>query len=551
MMPALARRWNLETALLAVLAAGVSVVAILFNIRHGNLLLYGDAVAHINIARRVFDSRTPGLLHLGTVWLPLPHLLMLPFLLSHSLWRSGIGGSIPSLLAFVAGVLGVFRLVRDALSADGQAEPSVRASAWLAALIFAANPNVIYLQTTAMTEVLYLALFIWAMVFFGEFVRQAFRIDEDMRLASSRALVKCAWCLAAASLTRYDGWCLSVAIGAAATWVVLRARDESAVLSRGLRNFILLIAAVPIFWFGYNAAIYRNPLEFANGPYSARALDQKAYRSGQSPHPGSHDIKVATSFFLKSTELNLAPGNGGRIWLALALAGTLVAPLLDRRLAMLALLWIPLPFYILSIAYGGVPIFLPVWWPFSYYNLRYGLQLLPAIAVFVAVAFYFFIVLVRSPVARVMIASVFFLFVVENYLAVAKARPVCLLEAQLNSRSRIQLESVLASRLQRLPAGSIILMYLGDHVGALQQAGIPLRRVIQEGNHRTWRQPFDPQGLWERALADPGAHVDYVVAFDGDPVSSAAPLASLKVLSEIDAPGQPRARLFATHPSAR
>ena len=45
-------------------------------------MLYGDAVAHINIARRVFDSRTPGLLQLGTVWLPLPHLLMIPFLIS-------------------------------------------------------------------------------------------------------------------------------------------------------------------------------------------------------------------------------------------------------------------------------------------------------------------------------------------------------------------------------------------------------------------------------------------------------------------------------------
>ena len=87
----------------------------LFYLRRGDVLLYGDAVAHINIARRVFDSRTPGLLQLGTVWLPLPHLLMIPFLLSNWMWQTGVGGSIPSMVAYVFGAVGIFRLVRSAL----------------------------------------------------------------------------------------------------------------------------------------------------------------------------------------------------------------------------------------------------------------------------------------------------------------------------------------------------------------------------------------------------------------------------------------------------
>jgi hypothetical protein len=64
----------------------VSTVAILltaaslaFCARHGYLLLYGDAVAHLHIARRIFDSSNPGFSQLGSVWLPLPHLLLLPF----------------------------------------------------------------------------------------------------------------------------------------------------------------------------------------------------------------------------------------------------------------------------------------------------------------------------------------------------------------------------------------------------------------------------------------------------------------------------------------
>ena len=39
----------------------------------GYVLYYGDAEAHLNIARRIVDSRTPGPEQIGTVWLPLPH----------------------------------------------------------------------------------------------------------------------------------------------------------------------------------------------------------------------------------------------------------------------------------------------------------------------------------------------------------------------------------------------------------------------------------------------------------------------------------------------
>ncbi len=103
---------NSDLFLVAQLAAAVSIAAFFYYLRHGDLLLYGDAVAHINIARRVFDSQTPGPLQLGTVWLPLPHILMLPFIVSRWMWQTGIGGAIPSLIAYVFSVVGIFHLVR-------------------------------------------------------------------------------------------------------------------------------------------------------------------------------------------------------------------------------------------------------------------------------------------------------------------------------------------------------------------------------------------------------------------------------------------------------
>src|SRR5438067_4886782 len=121
------RRWDREAAFLAWLATCISILSFLVYLRPGEILLYGDAVAHINIARRLFDSRTPGLLQLGTVWLPLPHLLMVPFLFSRFMWQTGIAGSIPSMLAYALSVIGVFRLVRTVIG--NAPDPVVRFAA--------------------------------------------------------------------------------------------------------------------------------------------------------------------------------------------------------------------------------------------------------------------------------------------------------------------------------------------------------------------------------------------------------------------------------------
>jgi hypothetical protein len=541
-----ARRWDRETALVAQFAACVSFISFAVYFQHGGLLLYGDAVAHINIARRVFDSLTPGLLQLGTVWLPLPHLLMIPFLLSDSAWQSGIGGSIPSMVAYVLGTAGVFRLVRSVLSVKSQPDPPARIAAWLSAVIYAVNPNLIYLQITAMTESLYLALFIWAVVYFSEFVQESDRADQATPDAASSSLMKCGLCLVAACLTRYDGWFLAAAMCVAVFAVVQKSKSQGS--RRSLAKFILLATAAPVLWFAYNAIIYRNPLEFANGPYSARAIEQK---SNSASHPGSHDLPVAFSYFLKSSELNMAEGNWQKLWVTLLVFGTLMLLILDRRRWPLLLLWVPLPFYMLSIAYSGVPIYLPVWWPFSFYNLRYGLQLLPLFSVTAALPTYFLFRLTRNKIAKAAVVAATVILLTGSYASVWRAQPVCFREAWMNSRTRIALETELASDLKKLPPDSTLLMYLGDRVGALEQAGIPLRRTINEGNHRPWKAPIDSEGLWERALANPSQYVDFVVAMEGDPVATGVQKQGLSSLMVIRTAGQSPATIYWTHRSAR
>jgi len=547
-----------SAARVAGIPALVSLFSFFYYFRHSDLLLYGDAVAHINIARRVFDSQTPGLLQLGTVWLPLPHLLMIPFIFSNTMWQNGTGGSIPSMIAYVLGVMGVFRLVRGMLAADPSTKPAAGVGAWTAAFVYAANPNLIYMQATAMTESVYLALFIWAVLYFGEFIQNLreddlrkndLRKGEDangrQKQAARTPLTRCAWCLVGAELTRYDGWFLAGVMGAAVVAIALQ-RWQNRSLRRVAAKFLLGIAATPVLWLAYNGLIYGNALAFANGPFSAQAIEQRV----AAPNPALHNTGVAAIYFLKSAQLNMADGNWGRFWLAAALVAVAIAAWkLRAQSASLLLLWVPLAFYAFSIAYGSVPVHVYPWWPFATFNQRYGLQLLPMLAASAGVL-----------IDGVLTASVFLLgaggrhvwklvavtlaLAVVSYASVWRASPLCFQEARKQWEIRSPLNSAVQRVVARLPGNTRFLMDISEHVGVMEQAGIPLRQVVNSENHRPWKRPSDPEGLWEHALADPPRYVDFVIAFDGDAVDQGANRTNLTEWMEIHATGQPHARIY-------
>jgi hypothetical protein len=294
-------------------------------------------------------------------------------------------------------------------------------------------------------------------------------------------------------------------------------------------------------WLAYNHREYGNPLEFATGPYSARAIELRTVPASWR-HPGEHSPRVAALYFLKSVELNLGSGRWQWPLLAAAVIGLLISFAGARRFAVWWLFWLPLPFYTLSIAYGSVPLYIPVWWPFSLYNVRYGLELLPAVAVFVAVVFETLRRTTPRFPWRVGLAAVAIAAVAGSYISVWKITPITIQEAVANSRTRIPFERALADALSRLPRSARLLMYTGAHPGALQMADIHLRRVVNESNH--------PQ--WEQALHDP-AQVDYLVASDDDPVaqSAARHRDRLVPLAIVESSGQPRTTIYKAQPATR
>ncbi|HEU5234570.1 MAG TPA: hypothetical protein VFU50_17040 [Terriglobales bacterium] len=518
--------YRYDYCIAAALLASAGLLVLWFFYSRNEILLSGDAVAHINIARRVFDSRTPGPMQLGTVWLPLPHVLTIPFVVSARLWKSGLGGSIPSMVSYVIAGLGIFRLL------------SIwsRLAAWLAMLIFAANPNVLYVQTTALNEPMYLACFIWSLVFFVEANRALLRCDAR----AGKWLERGAIALAAGILTRYDGWFLAFAcwltvLPIAFRRVRLLPDEQRQTIRRSAFRALLLTTLAPTLWLAFNFGSKGNPLDFANGPYSAKAIAERTTAKGAPPYPGEGHPWTAGIYFEKAAQLNMGESELARyLVMFVALAGLFFALRFDWQMP--ALLWSPLAFYALSIAYGSVPIFLPVWWPFSYYNLRYGLELIPAIAV----AFGFAIVLLKQRwkwrYAPLLGACCLGLLVAFSYLEAWRATPVCLREVRANGQARLQVDRELAKVLDALPADATILSYVGSHSGAFEMAGVPFRRTINEGIYL----------VWDSSLQCPAEAADYVIASADDPVAIAVAVHpdSLTRIAEIDVPGQPRTTVY-------
>jgi hypothetical protein len=336
-------------------------------------------------------------------------------------------------------------------------------------------------------------------------------------------------------------------MGAALVIITLRHWQNSA-LRRAAIKFLVIIAIAPALWLAYNRVIYGSAFAFATGPYSAKAIEQRV----GAPNPALHNARVAAIYFLKSAQLNLADGNWGRFWLLSAFVALAISAWrLRLQLPSLLPLWAPLVFYAFSIAYGSVPLHVSTWWPFATFNQRYGLQLLPMFAVSVGLLTASILnANGRSESSRAggqhgwKLAAILLALVVVSYGFVWTSGPQCLQEAQHNWRIRSPLNSAVERVVTHLPRNSMYLMDLGEHVGVMEQAGIPLRQVINQDNHRAWMHPSDPDGLWERALADPSRYVDFVIAFEGDAVDSGVNKTNLTELTEIHATGQPHARIY-------
>ena len=187
-------------------------------------LSHYDAKGHLVVARRILDSLRPGWWQIGAVWLPLPHLLNMGPVQVDAWYRTGFSGVAISVTSFALAVGALAWLVHRATGSI--------AGALAGAFVLASQPDVLYLQSTPMTEPLLIALTLGGVALTWQWAAA----NGAGSTAGAGTL------LALACLTRYEAWPITAAaIGAAA--LVLATSGQP--LDRSARR-IGMLALYPI-----------------------------------------------------------------------------------------------------------------------------------------------------------------------------------------------------------------------------------------------------------------------------------------------------------------
>lgn len=476
-------RWLATTVVSACIA---SLIAFAYFFQQHDLLLYGDAYSHLLIARRIFDNATPGLAQLGGVWLPLPHLLIVPFVWNDTLWRTGTAGSIPAMICYVIATVYLF------LSARRLTHHSL--ASFVGTLVFILNPNILYLQTTPLSELILIATLVAASYYFIAWVQ-----DEQ-----PKQLIWAAAAAFLATLARYDGWFLFVTMFVLIALIGQRKRQTWARIEGNLLVFGALGGFAIVLWLLWCAVIFGNPLYFQNGPFSSQAQQQALLQA----HIlfTYHDLWRSALTYLVASAQTVGP-----ILLMLGLMAFVVFVVRQRLSpAMLAALTflVPFAFYILSL-YGGqaalyVPGVVPASAPRALYNARYGSEAVAPVAIFVAT-------LVSSASSlrltwRTLSQVGVILAIVVQMILTATGGIISLQDGQYGLDCTPG-HTTVAYLVAHYNGGRILEDLYTVKLDALEpEAGIDFRDVIYEGSGN----------LWQEALKNPASLVDWILTNPGD-----------------------------------
>lgn len=471
-----------------------SVTATYYSLIRGWTLAYGDTESHLNIAKRVIESLTPGMAQLGGIWLPLPHLLLTPFVYFDFLWRTGLAGSIVSGLSYIVSSIFIFRI--------GLIITKSHLSSFVVFLAFALNPNILYLQSTAMTELPLIAFFLVSSYFFLKYILAGEGL-LDLVLAALFGFF--------ASLSRYDGWFLVLSQAGVLFAYQIQKIDwrrpinyssikEKYFELEGKLIIFSVVAFLGIFlWFAWDTAILGDLLYFTHSQYSANSQQQNWLSRGELP--AYHNLLLSVVYFLFTAQENI-----GYLIFAIAVVGLtvyLASSRVKSRFLVLLILAAPVLFNIATLYFGQSVIFIPPLTPNSFewqlFNTRYGVMAVPLLALLFGFAFY----RLKNFAKVLMLGGLAF----QLFLFYSGTLPTISLEdgiSGLSSAKHPQAQDWLAQNYD----GGLVLLDDYARTVSIIKSGVPMKNVIYVGN-----KPY-----WEESLVEPQKYARWVVMQKDDTI---------------------------------
>lgn len=468
--------------LITAVTLALSIMATFWAYQNDVIVAYGDAESHLNIAKRVVHSTTPGMTQLGGIWLPIPHILMIPFVYFDPLWRTGLAGSIVSGLSYIIASIYIYRTMKLLTKHE--------AASVIATAVFAFNPNILYLQSTPMSELPLLMFFTLSTYYFIRFLQD----DSDIY-----AFVTAGFFGFCATLSRYDGWFLVLFQGLIIVLMYLRRKTQwHQIIGKGVLYGSISLFGI-LLWILWGYIILGDPLYFTNSEFSAKSQQEAWKERGQLP--AYHNLGQSILYYTVT-----AASNSGFLIFFAAVVGFIVfiKQSKDARLRYMALiLAVPFIFNVLTLFIGQSVIFIPHVTPIGFdwrlFNVRYGVMLMPLVAL--SLGFLWIAVSQRGKWVILSLVAIQYALFFQGFSPVLSYADGV---EGLSKAKRPDAEQWLAKNYDE---GLVLMDDFARSISILR-SGVPMQNTIYIGN-----KPY-----WEESLNEPDRHARWIIAQQNDTV---------------------------------
>ena len=470
--------WLILTFVVACIA---SSAACWYFFQHHQILLQEDALSRVRIARRVFDNSPPGFGQLGGVWMPLPQVLMLPFVWNDYLWRTGLAGSFVGMFCYMVSVIYLFLSARR-LTQDSRAS-------FVGTLLFILNPNILYVQATPLSETVCIAMIVITCYYF-----LAWTQDNHVKHLVGMA----AGCFLA-TLARYDGWGLFLVLLVSIVVVAWIKRQRWEQIESNLLVFGTLGALGIGLWMLWCWVIFGDPLYFHNFTFALTKGTHLANTSFYTYHNMRESIYAYMILSIKTV---------GPILCVLAFIAVVIFVFRFRRMPSTivgAVVFLtPFAFYFLTFYTGQVTIYLPgvgtVNEAYGLWNVRFGTQ---AVA---PAAFFLSILAMRWSITRlarlwgIVGSIVLVISICIQTILIAHGGILPLQDGQYGY-SCLPTEPITIYLAQHYAGGRILEDISDYRIIEAEVEAAELKDFIYEGS----------SDMWEQALINPPSVVDWII----------------------------------------
>lgn len=435
---------------LGLAAAIVGTAAAICYARADLTLSHYDARAHLVVARRIFDSLTPGWQQIGAVWLPLPHLLNMVPVQVDLLYRTGASAVAISVASTGVAAWAMACLILRTTSS--------RSGATTAVALFVLNPNVLYLQSTPMTEPLLFATTTAALALTAAWLDRG----------AVRGPYAAGAMLAAACLTRYEAWPIA-GCAVAITGAVLLRRGSSL-----RRTFTACLALAS--WPAAAVVLFLMNSRWTVGAWFVSDGFFVAENTAALGHPIVAWQQVREGLYRLS--------GAGLVWSAYA--GTAIVVLAFARSRARA----PVALLLALAGAAALP-----WYAYVQghpFRIRYDVPLVAACAALAGAG----VSLLWSAVRPIAAAAVIAVTLIQAH-PLDSAAPM-IVEAQLEARSKAGRITVTDYLVAHRDGRTIMMSMgsLGHYMQDLSAEGFHIHDFLHEGNGDLWNFAIgDPRGL--------------------------------------------------------